>query len=413
MELYTILSALIVLTALFSYINQRFIGLPATIGIMIFSLVTSLFFILLGKFDPAFSTWAVSIMNSIDFHTLLMKVMLSFLLFAGSIHINVQRLKKEGLPILVFSTVGTILSTFIIGGLMYLLLQLFHLPVGFIYCLLFGALISPTDPVAVLGILRRANMPPSLEIKISGESLFNDGVAVVIFVTILDVALTGTANLSVTDVLVLFFREAVGGLLFGALLGFIGYRAMRSVDHYQVEVLITLALVMGGYALAEVIHVSGPLAMVVAGIITGNMGKQNAMSDISRDYLEKFWELIDEILNAILFLLIGFEMRVIKWTPQLLLIGAITILIVLLARFISVALPVFFLRFKKVFEKNAIPILTWGGLRGGISVALALSLPKVMFRDEFAAITYIVVIFSIILQGLTIGKLARKLSARE
>ena len=377
---------------------------------MIISLISSLLFIGLGNIYPEISVQAVRIINALDFHTLLMKVMLSFLLFAGAIHINAQSLKKEGLPILTFATVGTILSTFIVGGLMFFVFQLFHLPIGFIYCLLFGALISPTDPIAVLGILRHARIPPSLELKISGESLFNDGIAVVIFISILEIAVAGTDHLSFTDVSLLFLQEAGGGLLFGALLGYLGYRALRSVDNYQVEVLITLAIVMGGYALADLLHISGPLAMVVAGIITGNIGKGLAMSDVTRDYVGKFWEVIDEVLNSILFLLIGFEMLVIKWTPQLLLIGGITVLIVLLARWISVAIPVFFLQFKNTFEKNAIPILTWGGLRGGISVALALSLPKEMFKDEFVVITYVVVVFSILVQGLTIGKLAKKLS---
>ena len=380
---------------------------------MIIALISSLLFIGFGNIYPQISVQAVRVINALDFHTLLMKVMLSFLLFAGAIHINAQSLKKEGLPILTFATVGTILSTFIVGGLMFFVFKLFHLPIGFIYCLLFGALISPTDPIAVLGILRHARIPPSLELKISGESLFNDGIAVVIFISILEIAVAGTDHLSFTDVSLLFLQEAGGGLLFGALLGYLGYRALRSVDNYQVEVLITLAMVMGGYALADLLHISGPLAMVVAGIITGNIGKGMAMSDVTRDYVGKFWEVIDEILNSILFLLIGFEMLVIKWTPQLLLIGVITVLIVLLARWISVAIPVFFLRFKNTFEKNAIPILTWGGLRGGISVALALSLPGEMFKDEFVVITYVVVVFSILVQGLTIGKLAKKLTAKN
>lgn len=385
--------------------------LPVTIGIMIISLISSLLFIGLGNIYPQISVQAVRVIDALDFHNLLMKVMLSFLLFAGAIHINAQSLKKEGLPILTFATVGTILSTFIVGGLMFFVFKLFHLPIGFIYCLLFGALISPTDPIAVLGILRHARIPPSLELKISGESLFNDGIAVVIFISILEIAGAGTDHLSFTDVSLLFLQEAGGGLLFGAVLGYLGYRALRSVDNYQVEVLITLAMVMGGYALADLLHISGPLAMVVAGIITGNIGKGMAMSDVTRDYVGKFWEVIDEILNSILFLLIGFEMLVIKWTPQLLLIGVITVLIVLLARWISVAIPVFFLQFKNTFEKNAIPILTWGGLRGGISVALALSLPGEMFKDEFVVITYVVVVFSILVQGLTIGKMAKKLTA--
>ena len=378
---------------------------------MIIALISSLLFIGFGNIYPQISVQAVRVIDALDFHTLLMKVMLSFLLFAGAIHINAQSLKKEGLPILTFATVSTILSTFIVGGLMFFVFKLFHLPIGFIYCLLFGALISPTDPIAVLGILRHARIPPSLELKISGESLFNDGIAVVIFISILEIAVAGTDHLSFTDVSLLFLQEAGGGLLFGALLGYLGYRVLRSVDNYQVEVLITLAMVMGGYALADLLHISGPLAMVVAGIITGNIGKGMAMSDVTRDYVGKFWEVIDEILNSILFLLIGFEMLVIKWTPQLLLIGVITVLIVLLARWISVAIPVFFLQFKNTFEKNAIPILTWGGLRGGISVALALSLPGEMFKDEFVVVTYVVVVFSILVQGLTIGKLAKKLTA--
>ena len=386
--------------------------MPATIGIMIFALLMSLFFIGLGNLYPQFSDRAVELINVLDFHKILMKMMLSFLLFAGAIHINAQSLKREALPILTFSTVGTILSTFIVGGLMFLVFKLFYLPIGFIYCLLFGALISPTDPIAVLGILRHAKIPATLELKICGESLFNDGIAVVIFISILEIAVGGNGHLSYTDVSLLFLREAVGGLLFGALLGYIGYRAMRSVDNYQLEVLITLAIVMGGYALADLLGVSGPLAMVVAGIITGNVGKGLVMRDITMDYVTKFWEMIDEILNSFLFLLIGFEMLVIKWSPQLVGIGVITIFIVLMARWISVAVPVFFLRFKNTFEKNAIPILTWGGLRGGISVALALSLPNEMFKDEFVVITYVVVVFSILVQGLTIGKLARELSAK-
>ena len=412
MELYSIISVLFVLTAVFSYINHRYIRLPATIGIMIFALLLSLFFIGLGNLYPQFSDRAVELINVLDFHKILMKMMLSFLLFAGAIHINAQSLKREALPILTFSTVGTILSTFIVGGLMFLVFKLFYLPIGFIYCLLFGALISPTDPIAVLGILRHAKIPATLELKICGESLFNDGIAVVIFISILEIAVGGNGHLSYTDVSLLFLREAVGGLLFGALLGYIGYRAMRSVDNYQLEVLITLAIVMGGYALADLLGVSGPLAMVVAGIITGNVGKGLVMRDITMDYVTKFWEMIDEILNSFLFLLIGFEMLVIKWSPQLVGIGVITIFIVLMARWISVAVPVFFLRFKNTFEKNAIPILTWGGLRGGISVALALSLPNEMFKDEFVVITYVVVVFSILVQGLTIGKLARELSAK-
>jgi CPA1 family monovalent cation:H+ antiporter len=294
--------------------------------------------------------------------------------------------------------------------MVYGLFPLFSINIPFIYCLLFGALISPTDPIAVLAILKEAKIPASLELKISGESLFNDGVAVVIFISIAEVAKSG--DFSFVSVGVLFLQEAVGGLLFGALLGYIGYWALKPIDDYKVEVLITLAIVAGGYFLAGYLHISGPLAMVVAGIITGNKIKREGMSDVSRDYLDKFWELIDEILNAVLFLLIGLEMLVIKVNPILLIIGGIVIVIVLLARWVSVAIPVSLMRYRIKFEDNAVAILTWGGLRGGLSVAMALSLGNNMHRDEFVLITYIVVVFSIFIQGLTIGKVAKRLQSK-
>ena len=333
--------------------------------------------------------------------------MLSFLLFAGAIHIDAGKLKKERWPIMILSTLGIVISTFFVGGAVWYLFGLFHIATPFIYCLLFGSLISPTDPIAVLAILKQAKIPSTLEVKISGESLFNDGVAVVIFITIFETARSGGIDISVLNVGKLFLREAVGGVLFGLVLGYIGFYAIRSIDDYKVEVLITLAMVMGGYFLADSLHISGPLAMVVAGIICGNKVKDEAMSDTSWDYLGKFWELIDEVLNAILFLLIGLEMLIIKISPISLLIGSLCILVVLLARWVSVYFPIMLLRYKLNFEKNAVAILTWGGLRGGLSVALALSLSPEMHRDEFVLITYVIVIFSILVQGLTIGPFVR------
>jgi CPA1 family monovalent cation:H+ antiporter len=325
-----------------------------------------------------------------------MNFMLSFLLYAGAIHIDARKLKKERWPVLILSTLGILISTFLVGGMVWYLLQVFHLGIPFIFCLLFGSLISPTDTIAVLAILKAAKIPSSLETKISGESLFNDGVAVVLFITIFEICQSGFADVSFFSVGRLFLQEAVGGMLFGTLLGYAGFFALRSMDDYKVEVLTTIAVVMGGYWAAQHLHVSGPLAMVVAGIITGN-------------YLGKFWELIDEILNAILFLLIGLEMLIIKINPAVFLIGLITIVIVLAARFISVLFPILLMRFKIRFEQHAVIILTWGGLRGGLSVALALSLTKEMHRDEFVLITYMVVVFSILVQGLTIGRVAKKL----
>jgi CPA1 family monovalent cation:H+ antiporter len=353
------------------------------------------------------------LISTIDFHTALMKVMLSFLLFAGAIHIDLNMLKKESMAILTFSTIGVIISTFIVAVLFYLISGAFSLRIDFIYCLLFGSLISPTDPIAVLGILKTAKIPPTLEMKISGESLFNDGVAVVVFVTIYEVIITGIQNVSAGQVAWLFIKEAGGGIVFGLFLGYIGFWILKTIDNYIVEVLITIAIVMGGYLLADYLHISGPLAMVVAGIITGNKSMDKNMSDVTRTYIDKFWQMMDEIFNAILFLLVGFEMLIIPFNITLLWLGIISIIIVLFARLISVAIPITLLRYKKTFEKNAVFILTWGGLRGGLSVALALSLPANMFGEVFVSVTYIIVLFSILVQGLTIGKLAKKFTAKE
>jgi CPA1 family monovalent cation:H+ antiporter len=411
MDINGILSITIVLAAIFGYINHRWIKWPPTIGIMILALLASIVIAVSGKFIPAFSQKAIQLVAAIDFQKLLMNFMLSFLLFAGAIQINARKLKKERLPIIILSTVGTIISTFLIGVLSWYLFKLFGLHVDFIYCLLFGALISPTDPIAVLAILKTARIPSSLEIKISGESLFNDGVAVVLFISIAEVAKNGAQNFEAIGAIKLFMQQAVGGLLFGAILGYTGFVALRSIDNYAVEILITLAIVMGGYTMARYLGISGPLAMVVAGIITGSKVKDEAMSDITQDYLTKFWEMVDEILNAVLFLLIGVEMLVIKFNPTVFFIGLIIIVVVLLARWISVFVPISFLRFWIPFEKNAIAILTWGGLRGGLSVALALSLSPSMHKDEFVVITYMVAVFSILVQGLTIGRLVKRLSA--
>ncbi len=411
LDLYNILTVLIVLTAAFSYINHRFIKLPTTIGVMIISLLVSIGIVLAGYVNPAFKQGAVGLVHAIDFQSVLMDVLLSFLLFAGSIHVDLKKLREQAVPIAAFATAGVLLSTAIIGVLTDYLFQLFQMPIPLLFCLLFGALISPTDPIAVLGILKRARIPPSLETKITGESLFNDGVGVVVFLTLLEIEQIGLPNLSTGEIAWLFVKEAGGGMLWGLLLGFGVYRLMKAIDQYQVEVLLTLALVMGGYLMASMLHISGPLAMVVAGIFIGNRGKRLAMSGITQEYLEKFWELIDEILNAVLFLLIGFEVLVLAFDLTLFWIGCIAILVVLFGRLISVYLPIFILSFRLSFERNTVPVLTWGGLRGGISVALALSIPVDMHRTEFVTVTYIVVIFSILVQGLTIGKVAKKLTS--
>ncbi len=410
MESYEIFVFIICLAALFSYINHRFIKWTPTIGIMVLSLAASLILLTVSKFLPRESAGLIGVITGIDFHNLLMNGMLSFLLFAGAIHIDAKSLKKERMPVLILATVGIIISTFLVGTLLYYIFLAFGMSIGYIYCLLFAALISPTDPIAVLAILKEAGIQKSLELKIAGESLFNDGVAVVVFLTILEVAQTGIDKLTFADISILFLREAGGGMLFGLALGYLGYYTMKSIDKYEVEIMITIATVMGGYLLADKLHISGPLAMVVAGIVIGSKSRVSGISDTTMDYLNKFWELIDNMLNALLFMLVGFEMLVIKLSGTIIIIGAITIIVVLLARWVSVALPVTLMRYRMTFEKNAIAILTWGGLRGGLSIALALSLQLDMHRDLFVSITYMVVIFSIVVQGLSIGKFYRKLS---
>ncbi len=413
MEIYNIITILIVLAAVFGYINFRFIKLPGTIGIMLISLIASLTVVVIGIVYPNLFLKTIEVISAIDFHTAVMRVMLSFLLFAAAIHVDSKKLKSERTAIITFSTISVLISTVVVGSLLYAVTNIFGLSVNYLYCLIFGALISPTDPIAVVGILKKAKIPASLETKISGESLFNDGVGVVLFITFYEIAQIGFANTSIWSILWLFLREGGGGLVLGWTLGYFGYWALKSIDNYVVEVMMTLAIVMCGYSLAEILHVSGPLAMVIAGLITGNKSMDAVVSDVTRDYIGKFWELMDEVMNAVLFLLIGFEMLIIPFNMTLLWMGCLAVLIVLFARFISVSLPILVIKNKKPFEKNTIPILTWGALRGGISVALALSVPKYMYGDMFVSITYIVVLFSIIGQGLTIGKFAKKLAEND
>jgi len=408
MAIYQIISGLVFLAAVFAYVNDRLIKWPPTIGIMVLSLLSSVLIAVLGNIIPSLSSKILLLVSNINFEQVLMKIMLSFLLFAGALHIDANKLNKEKWPVLILATVGTFISTFLVSIAAYYLFAVFDLNVPYIYCLLFGGLISPTDPIAVMGILKQAGIPQSLELKISGESLFNDGVGVVIFLTIMEVAVNGIDKFSASNTALLFLREAGGGLIFGGVLGYLAYLLIRSIDNYRVEVLITLTVVMCGYAVADKLHVSGPLAIIVAGIFIGTKGRHaESLSATSRDYLTKFWDLIDEIFNAILFLLIGLEMFVIKANVTIMLIGFAMIILVLVVRYLSIAIPVLFLKLRIKFEKNAVLILTWGGLRGGISVALALSLPQKMYHDELVLITYVIVVFSIVVQGLTIGKVAK------
>lgn len=404
MDLLNIIAILITLAAIFSYINYRYIGLPTTIGIMVIALLVSLLVVAAGVLEIGMVKNAEVFVRSIDFNTSLMQGMLSFLLFASALHVNLGDLMKQKAPILLLASVGVIASTFLVGVSAWYILTWLGIQLPLIYCLLFGALISPTDPIAVIGILKSAGAPKSLEAKISGESMFNDGVAVVVFIVLLGIAGSGH-EVHAGHIMLLFVEEAVGGILFGLVIGYLGFQVLRSIDNYQLEMMITLALVMGGYSLASVLHVSGPLAMVIAGLLIGNHGRRYAMSDKTREHVDNSWHLIDEVLNAVLFLLIGIEILAIEWNPAYLLAGLLLVPITLAARFLSVAVLIGMLRRLRSFSPGAVNILTWGGLRGGISVALALSVPAGVARNEILTITYIIVVFSILVQGLSVGKL--------
>ncbi len=404
MEMLDLAALLLTLAAIFSYINFRFLKLPTTIGIMLIAMLISINLVVLGHCGfEGIQNKATVVLEGIDFNKALMHGMLSFLLFSGALHVNLEDLDQHKWIISILATFGVVMSTFIVGSIAWIVFWLIGLKLPFIYCLLFGSLIAPTDPIAVIGILKKAGVPKSLETKITGESLFNDGVAVVVFLVIMGIV-TGGHDVTAGHIMLLFVEEAIGGVLFGLAIGWLAYQMLKSVDNYQVEVLLTLALVMGGYALARVIHVSGPIAMVVAGIFIGNRGRLFAMSENTREHLDSFWELMDEILNAVLFLLIGLEILVLTIKGNYLIAGLIMIPVVLLARFISVGIPVTLMRRIRDFSPHAVKILTWGGLRGGISVALALSIPNGPEREALLTVTYIIVIFSILVQGLTIER---------
>ena len=402
MELLNSVAILITLAAVFGFINARFIHLPTTIGIMLIALLCSLTLVIAGKLGFAnISESASDLLQNIDFHQTLMQGMLSFLLFAGALHINLDDLSEQKWVIFILATFGVVTSTFLVGSLTWVILDVLGLGIPFIYALLFGALISPTDPIAVIGILKQAGVSKSLETKIAGESLFNDGVGVVVFLVLLGIATSGQTP-TIVSVGLLFAQEALGGMVFGLVIGFIAFWMLRSVNNYQIEVLITLSLVMGGYALATQLHLSGPIAMVVAGLLIGNQGRTLAMSDSTREHLDAFWELLDEIFNAVLFVLMGLEILILSFKEEYLLAALVIIPLVLLARLISIGLPITVMRYFRTFSPRVVQMMTWAGLRGGISIALALSLPLGIERDIIVAITYAVVIFSIFVQGLTI-----------
>lgn len=422
MNQFEILAYIITLAAVLGWLNFHVLKLPTTIGLMLLSLLVSLSVIAAGIVFPGVAQTAEKLLERIDYDETVLQGLLGFLLFAGSLHINLDDLKRQKWPIAALATVGVLISTGLIGGMTWLVLNfVVKLEAPFTYCLVFGALISPTDPIAVLAILKKLGATKSLETKFAGESMFNDGVAIVVFLTLTSLAgleASGHAGehatVTVTSVGRLFLVEVGGGLLVGLLAGLLAYFMLRTMDNYQIEVLISLALVAGGYALCYRLHISGPLAMVVAGLLIGNHGRSFAMSESTRKHLDTFWELIDELLNALLFVLIGLELLVLELKASYLLAGVIAIPMTLLARFIAVGIPVRILRPVREFSPHVVKVLSWGGLRGGISVALALSLAGTLgvkspsVYHAVLLMAYLVVVFSIGVQGLTIGALMRR-----
>jgi CPA1 family monovalent cation:H+ antiporter len=407
MHLFNIIAVLLTLAAAFGYVNHRFIRLPVTIGTMLISMALSLTLVLLGRFGlvgTGIADYWLRLVQGIDFDETLLVGMLGFLLFAGALEVDLEQLLRRKWEVLLLATAGTILSTALVGAAAYVISGWLGLGIDLLHCMLFGALISPTDPVAVLVILRSAGVPKGLESLISGESLFNDGVGVVLFITLLEAA-GGRADASFASSFSLFLREFGGGMLLGAALGWAAFVVLRSIDDYHVEILITLALVTGGYGLAAALHTSGPIAMVVAGLLIGNHGRHFAMSEKTRHNLDTFWQLVDQILNSLLFLLIGLEVLVVQLSATAVAAGVLAIAAALASRFLSVGIPLALLPGRKQYGGRALAIMTWGGLRGGISVALALSLPRGPERDTIITMTYTVVVFSILVQGLSVRSL--------
>lgn len=408
MGLFEITTIVIVLTAIFSFLNCRYVRLPTTIGVMAISLTVSLGLLGLGEIWPAFRLQAAQLVAHIDFNRTLLHGMLAFLLFAGAQHVQLEELLREFIPVTLLSVAGTVISMFLIGALAMAAMHAGGVDLPFAWCLLFGALVSPTDPVAVIGVMRKLNAPLVLETQIAGESLFNDGVGVVLF-TVLLTTLGGAATPSTLRVVVMVLQQSLGGIGIGLLAGLIINAMLRRIDDYKVELLLSIALAMGSYTLADVLHLSGPMSTVVAGLMIGNQGRLSAMSEASRQNFDTFWELLDEVLNAVLFVLIGLEILAIPRGKIYLVAALLCVPVALIARAVSVAGMVGLLRLLRPMRPGTIRLLTWGGLRGGLSMAMALSIPTGPYREPIILATYAIVIFSILVQGLTVGKLVKRL----
>lgn len=410
-SVFELIAALLVLTAAFGWVNHRYVGLPNTIGILLMGLLSSLLLIGIEIAVPHITLYEslLELIRRVDFQSTVLDGMLAFLLFAGALHVDLTLLQRRAGVVALMATVGVLISTFLVGFGLWAAASVLGIALPLAWALVFGALISPTDPVAVLSTLKAVKVPDELQIDMTGESLFNDGVGVVVFSVMLAIALgSESGSIDLWQIAELFAVEAFGGAALGLVAGYIAYRAMRAIDDFPVEVMISLALATGAYALASELHLSGPIAVVVAGLLIGNRGPKDALSDETQRYLFGSWTVIDEILNSVLFLLIGLEVLVVRLNPELGMLAAAAIPLTLGARFVSVALPVLALRRWRPFTPGTIPVLTWGGLRGGISVALALSVPEVAEKSQLLAATYTVVVFTIIVQGLSLQRLVRK-----
>lgn len=405
MDLFIIIALLVIVSAIYSYINARFIKLPGTIGIVTIAIVMSVVTLIVDKIDPYISHYLTLLAKNIDFSKVVLDIMLGFLLFAGALNVDNKKLKREMAPVMILSTIGVIISTAIFGLLFHFVGSIFHIYVNLLYCFLFGAIISPTDPVAVGALIKGSKLPANLETIISGESLFNDGVGLVLVITLLEVIRSGADNVDVVKTAILFAREVFGGVALGIVIGFFAFRLMKSITDFQTIVLVSLSLVMSISLICIYAGLSIPLSVVSAGLLMGNRSINADVKEHSHQALEKFWKLVDEMLNTILFVLIGLQMINFAFITNYIQTGIIAIILMLLARWLSIALPLTFLRRTLKVNYGSVNILTWAGLRGGISIALALSLPHSIYREIILSGCYFIVIFSIIVQGLTLNKL--------
>lgn len=408
MDLFVIIALLVIVSAFFSYINARFTKLPGTIGIVLIATISSVIILITDKSNPASARFLTTLAKNINFSKVLLNIMLGFLLFSSSFNLDGEKLKKAMRPVFILSTLGVILSTTIFGFLLFYLAPFFHIHMPLIYCFLFGALVSPTDPVAVSAIIKNSKLPAHLETIISGESLFNDAVGLVLFVIILQITQVGEENIELAKVIMLIVKEVLGGIAAGAILGYLAQRLMKSVTDFQTIVLISLALVMGLSVLATILHFSIPLAVVTAGLFAGSHSINQDNKERSHEALEKFWQLIDELLNTILFVMIGLQLINLPYVNNYWVTGGISIVMILIARWFSIMLPLTFLRHTLKINYSNINIMTWAGLRGGISIALALSLPNTPYRHLILSGSYFIVIFSVIVQGLTLNAMINR-----